>query len=130
MALLNTINQLKESAIQEANVNQVILYDLLELNKPDTKYSVIVIIPNNSIVSEDLITRSFTIYYIDRLTDTANQEYIQSTGELILSSILERIGIDSFTINYFKHKFLDDCAGCYANVNITDKKETLCEIAY
>lgn len=130
MTLLNTINQLKESATQEANVNQVILYDLLELNKPDTQYSTIVIIPNNSIVSDDLVTRSFTIYYIDRLTDTANQEYIQSTGELVLTSMLNRVGIDDFTINYFKHKFLDDCAGCYANVSITDKKETLCGIAY
>lgn len=137
MTLLNLINAFKDSAYKEANVNQVILYDLLELNAhPDIDYSCVVVIPDNSLVNEDLVTRQFTIYYIDRLTDTANQEYIHSVGEQVLESLITRVAeafdiqLAPYSINFFKHKFIDDCAGCYAQVSIATPKETICEIDY
>ena len=137
MTLLNLLTAFKDSAYKEANVNQVILYDLLELNtRPDINYSCVVIIPDNSLVNEDLITRQFTIYYIDRLTDAQNQEFIQSVGEQILQSLVTRvvdennIELNTYSINFFKHKFIDDCAGCYAQVSIVTPKETICEIDY
>lgn len=137
MTLLNLINAFKDSANKEANVNQVILYDLQELNAhPDIKYGCVVIIPDNSLINNDTTTRQFIIYYIDRLTDTPNQEYIHSVGEQILTSLVTRISdkydctVNNYTINYFKHKFIDDCAGCYANITVTTPKETICEIDY
>lgn len=135
MTLLELINAFKESAYEEANVNTVILYDLLELNAhPDIDYSCVVIIPDNSLVNENLVTRQFTIYYIDRLTD--NEEYIHSVGEQVLESLITRVvdeyelSINTYAINFFKHKFIDDCAGCYAQVSIITPKETVCEYDY
>lgn len=120
--LKGILDKIRTICEKQPNVN-TITNSLVPFNtSSDIDYSGVTIIPNSSVVNGDTITHSIYIYYIDRLTDTSNEEYIYSVAETtlvnIVNSINEELDTNSYTINYFKHKFLDNCAGAYCLLSI------------
>lgn len=64
--------------------------------------------------SIDLVTA--IIYYGDRVDN--NEEQIYTDAKNVLTSILNSIDVNAFSINYFNQKFADELAGGYVRVQV------------
>ena len=128
MTLYQIIRRLETFALTLPNVRTASdgdVYDGLNDN-PELKYGVFFITQNTHQEFEDMDRYGLTLFYIDRLDDTLedNRLQIQSIGKEIISVILrdfcEEYDIDLPTINYtpFTQKFKDETAGVYAQLTI------------
>lgn len=113
--------------------------DIFRLNSyADAKYGVFGWLQGQHTTSIDsaFITLQFTFFYVDRLTsDLANQVEIQSVGLQTLDNIIRKLddyGIEAsnYTFNTFNQRFLDECAGVYANVTLQIPVTSMCAEGY
>lgn len=67
MTYYDLINNLKECALEEPNINFAGSKDVFELNSlPDIEYGVFYITPNAHRLNDNTIHYSFNLYFIDR----------------------------------------------------------------
>lgn len=125
MTLLETITAIEMAARQQPSINMVVRNDVFRLNTiPDAKYGVFAWTQGQHEIREDLQTFVFTFFYVDRLTaDKSNEVEVQSVGVQTLGNILrslEDLGIfpGTWTAQAFNQRFLDECAGVFANVRL------------
>lgn len=128
MTLYQIIRRLETFALTLPNVRTASDGDVYTgLNdNPELKYGVFFITQNTHQEYEDMDRYGLTLFYIDRLDDTLedNRLQIQSIGKEVISVILrdfcEEYDIDLPTINYtpFTQKFKDETAGVYAQLTI------------
>lgn len=128
MTLKTIIDKLKEYALVTPNVGGVIVNDVFRENFWDNAhYGVVAIIQREHAVGESLATYRFQLAYIDRLTESKDNEVdIQSDGILAISNILNALiaedndvelsGEVSFSV--FNERFKDECSGVLANVDL------------
>lgn len=128
MTLFEICNNLKNIALEKNNINYAGDGDIYILNSsPDTDYSVFFITQNTHNVSENTITYSLNLFYIDRLTENKdNMLKIQSDGMLSITNIVNEFNerYDDVEITYplqfqvFNQRFADECAGVWCVANI------------
>lgn len=129
MTLSTIIGKLTDIAMRTPNVRSVIINDVYRENAfSGIDYGVVAILQDEHSVGEDIVTYNFTLVYVDRLTaDKSNEVDVQSEGMLTLTNIintltaeLDEVSIDGdVTFTAYNQRFVDDCAGVYANVAIS-----------
>ena len=136
MTLIQLIRAMELVALRQPAVKCVVENDVFRLNSlPNAKYGVFAWLPgeHREDTETSLRTYSFTLFYVDRLrTDEKNQIEVQSVGvetlRNILRSLEENWGVEvgRYSIRTFNQRFIDVCAGAFANVQITAPVDTLC----
>ena len=124
MTLQQVINRLEAVALAQPAVRQVVENDAYRLNEqPDAQYGVFAFTQGrHAFNSGDTLGRyAFTLMYIDRLTESHDNEVqVQSTGVFVLDNICRTLAeewdVNDWTIQVFTQRFADDCAGAYAEV--------------
>ena len=129
MTLKTIIEGLQEYALATPNVGGVIVNDVFRENFwDDAHYGVVAIIQREHTISDNLATYRFQLGYIDRLTESKDNEVdIQSEGVMTISNIvnalvednpdIEKDGDMSFSV--FNERFKDECGGVLADVAFT-----------
>lgn len=136
MTLLDVIKTIESVAFQQPSVNMVVRNDVFRLNsKSDARYGVFAWTQgqHSSSPDSDLMTYSFTFFYVDRLqNDLENQIEVQSVGVQTLDNILRRLDeiglyVDStYTFQTFNQRFFDECAGVFCNVSLQIPVSSVC----
>ena len=135
MTLLEVITLFERIARRQPSVNSVVDNDVFKLNAiPDAKYGVFAWTQgqHSGSMDNDFLTFSFTFFYVDRLTRSAdNTIEIQSVGVQTIDNILlslseAGVGVDRYTLQPFTQRFTDECAGVYANVNLSVPRNGTC----
>lgn len=135
MTLKELIRRMEVIASFQPYVKMCVENDVFRLNTyADAKYGVFAFTQGQHTTTMDssLMSYSFTLFYVDRLTaDKSNQIEVQSVGIQVLNNILrslEEMGVDSDNITFqtFNQRFLDECAGVFANVTFTVPKDSRC----
>lgn len=128
MITLNTlIHYVKDKCKEIPNVGCVLLNDVYELNAlQNVQYSTFVITQQQHYfdTNTNMMCYKFVIFYVDRLTESKNNELdVQSMGVQLLhylvQDILEtsQIGVDgNYTFTTFTEKFDSLCAGAFCEV--------------
>lgn len=129
MTLKTTIEKLRDIALKTHNVRSVIINDIYRENAfANADYGVVAIIQNEHSVGDNIVTYNLTLVYVDRLAkDGSNELDIQSDGMLTLTNIINAfVGeVDDasiegdVTFTAYNQRFVDDCAGVYADVAIS-----------
>lgn len=129
MTLKTTIEKLRDIALKTHNVRSVIINDIYRENAfANVDYGVVAIIQNEHSVGDNIVTYNLTLVYVDRLAkDGSNELDIQSDGMLTLTNIINAfVGeVDDasiegdVTFTAYNQRFVDDCAGVYADVAIS-----------
>ena len=129
MTLSELIRTMEVVASNQPSVNMVVENDVFRLNaKADARYGVFAFVQQQHTTSVDsnVITYSFTLFYVDRLkNDRSNQIEIQSVGIQTLDNIirtLDEMGIyseNNYSFQVFNQRFLDECAGVFCNVSLS-----------
>lgn len=139
MTLKQVIETMKGIAQAQPAVSLIIDNDIFRLNaKPDATYGVFAYTQqqHSGNVESSLHRFAFTLFYVDRLNeDHSNEVEVQSVGIQVLENILRALfqaGIfgGDYTINTFTQRFLDDCAGAFANVTFEVLQDSNCEENY
>lgn len=123
MKLFEVVHTIINIAKTQPSVNQVYEGNVFQLNElKDIKYGVSVITQGQHKQVGNFIYYNFIIYYIDRLTSTAdNRLNVQSTAIDTLTNIIKSMGEIDFdfsdiTYQTFTQKFESECAGAYAQI--------------
>ena len=135
MNLAQTIQYITNVAKEHPLVKTVIEGDVYQLNSLEVKYGVFCITqPMNNVIKEDNIMKyTFTIFYVDRLTeDESNKLVIQTDGINTIHEVFNYIKTNAenvdvsipITFTTFTEKFADKCGGAYANVTVEVDDET------
>lgn len=139
MTLLEITRNLENIAAGQINVRTVADGDIYEFlgGSPSTVYSVFFLTHTNSRSDESYDYFTFTLFYVDRLTDDyANRLQVQSIGRSIIDRVIRTfceeydIDIPDMTnINYipFTEKFLDLTCGMYCTVTFQIPKDLICD---
>lgn len=141
MTLLETIKLLEQIASEQPNINGIVESgDIFDLNKDEyqQKYSAFCVTQNNHTVNELYNVFSFTLFYVDRLTnDKSNKLQIHSTAVEFFSNFIKKIMTDYPDLNWeygevttFTEKFSAECAGAYMTCNITTTSTSACPIIF
>lgn len=140
MTLREVVTILEGAAGREPAVRTIVPNDVFTLNTmQDARYGVFAWTQGQHRldISEGLQRFAFTVFYVDRLTDDgANRLMVQSTGVQVLGNILraaDAAGVETdgeVTFTTFNQRFLDDCAGVYAQVTLLVPADTTCENEY
>lgn len=137
MTLVEVINLLNYIAKNQPNVNGIVdSCDVYDLNKEEyqQKYAAFCVQQNTHQVSEDFTTFSFTMFYVDRLTDDkSNKIEIQSTAVEFFSNFIKTVmqKFDSLDfsngeVHPFTERFSAECAGAYMDCKVTTKNQSIC----
>lgn len=134
MTLAEIIDLIKQTALSQPNVRQVVDNDVYTLNSiPDAKYGVFVWLQGQHRETFDgIVTYTFTFFYVDRLTeDGGNQVEVQSVGLQTLGNIVRSLnesGLEAESWNYttFNQRFNDMCAGVFCNVELETTVDYTC----
>lgn len=139
MKFKELINTIERAAKGQPAVHTIIKDDVYKLNTlQDARYGVFAWTQNThsgDITSSD-VGFSFNLFYIDRLQkDEGNLEDVYSTAVDVLVNIIrtleaEGIGIDTWQMQPFTQKFLDQCAGMYATITLSAMVDDTCEEIY
>lgn len=134
MTLLETYNMIRTVAKSQPNVGDV-NDNIYDLNDGDTVYPAISIQQLVHTSENGFMNYRFNIFYTDMLTsDKSNKIDIQSAGISVLNNIRNTIdespAIELSFNNYqvFTQKFEAECAGVYAEVQITVPEDTCANI--
>ena len=129
MTLSEIIKTIEVVASHQPSINMVVENDVFRLNAcANARYGVFAFVQGQHTASVDssIINYAFTLYYVDRLTnDRRNQIEIQSVGIQTLDNIirkLDELGISAetgYTFQVFNQRFVDECAGVFANVTLS-----------
>ena len=136
MTLKNIIELLKTIALSKPTIRYVGDGNVFDLNSvPDFKYGVFYITQQGSDIYENQEYHKLTLFFIDRLTDEAdNKLQIQSNGQREISNIVNTLmDMEDVYVNYplsftsFNQRFADDCAGVFSTITfITDREMGNC----
>ena len=134
MKLLDVIKVMEVAAAQQPAVNMIVRNDVFRLNTyADAQYGVFAWTQGqHQQLSEDVIRFSFSLFYVDRLTeDHGNQVEIQSVGIDVLANVIRTMADagcfpGAATYTTFNQRFLDECAGVFAGVTFDVPVDTLC----
>lgn len=136
MTLLELINAIEGVASSQPSVNMIVRNDIFRLNAvAEARYGVFAWLQGGHSASVDtnLISYSFTFFYVDRLTENqSNQIEIQSVGIQTLDNIIRKLddlGIyaeQSYTFQAFNQRFLDECAGVFCNITLSVPAGSAC----
>lgn len=136
MTLIDIIRRLERIIAAQPNIHTLVRNDVYKLDKiPDVRYGVVAWVQgvHQMDYRNRMATYQLYLYYIDRNTDRPNTATeIVSFGTQILNNIIltfsgENIYIDVASIQPFEQKFVDDCAGAYATLNIQVPIDTCIE---
>lgn len=126
MTLYEITHLLEGVAKEQPSVNMIVRNDPYKLNGyNDAKYGVFSYVQGQHRLSVDYnhYAFAFTLYYIDMETATGdNATEVQSVGIDTISAVIRRMAdldniyIGDVTFQPFYEKFLDQCAGVFANV--------------
>ena len=139
MTLIEVIQTVEWVAAKQPTIHSIVRNDVFRLNAlPDARYSVFAWLQgeHRTELASDLLSFSFTFFYVDRLTfDKSNEVEIQSVGIETLENILrvlETYGIvaGDHTFRTFNQRFSDECAGVYCTLSLEVPKDTLCEVNF
>ena len=140
MTLLEIIDLIKSTALNQPNVNSAVegdLYDYMNAN-PDISYSVVFLTQQTHRETEGFFHYNFYIFYVDRLQSDleSNRALIQSGGIRVLSNIIrtvcDSIDMEVPDVTYvpYSQRFSDECAGVYASVEFTVPIDDICAEEY
>lgn len=129
MTLAEVIRVIEGVASRQPAIRTIVENDIYRLNSlPNVRYGVFAFLQNqhSSNIDEDLISYSFTLFYVDRLTDgQTNQITIQSTGVEVLNNIIRTLAdltgiwaVGSYSFQPFNQRFTDECAGVYTSITL------------
>lgn len=139
MTLKEVIYLIEKVASKQPSVNMIVKNDVFRLNAcPSAKYGVFAWLQGAHTGEVSTSTRrySFTFFYVDRLTeDKSNEIDIQSTGDSTLDNIireLDELGLyaDTYTIQTFNQRFVDECAGVFCTVTFDVPIDTQCAYTF
>lgn len=133
---------LEESSLANPLVRSFYYGDLENLNKQSNiEYARVVLIPTpHEFVNNSLNNYTFTIVFVDRLTNTREKKDIQSEAISTLKEIINRFKAWSeyeekfsdtpYTVNYSSinvytdpQRFVDALSGAYMNITVQVKDE-------
>ena len=82
MTLFETIRAIEAAASRQPSVNMIVRNDVFRLNAaPAARYGVFAWTQQQHVLTDDLMTFAFSLFYVDRLTeDKRNELEIQSVG--------------------------------------------------
>lgn len=134
MTLYDIIQAFEAIALAQPTVQMVVPDDIYSLNdNPEAKYGVFGYTQGQHSASGDWMNYAFTLFYIDRLTETAdNKVFVQSVGIDTIANILATLAeefpveVASSTFECFTERFSDECAGVMASVTITAPRHVIC----
>lgn len=134
MTLFETIRAIEAAASRQPSVNMIVRNDIFRLNAaPAARYGVFAWTQQQHVLTDDLMTFAFSLFYVDRLTeDKRNELEIQSVGVATLSDVIRRLedaGVyptGETTFNTFNQRFVDECAGVWANVRFQVSAGWIC----
>lgn len=141
MTLYNVIRGLERIAKTHPNIRTAddgSVYEIMNSN-PSIKYGAFVVTQNQHRQTEQFDYYSLTLFYIDRLKDDleSNRLQIQSFAKQVLGNIIvsfcEEYDVDlPITITYqpFTEKFVDLCAGQYAQIELEIPRDIICAETY
>lgn len=126
MTLVEVVKAIETAAISEPSVALIIPNDIFRLNaKPDAEYGVFGWTQQQHTLAGDLLTFAFSLFYVDRLTeDKRNELEVQSVGISTISDVLRKLEAAGVYLdgdaqfNTFNQRFVDECAGVWANVRL------------
>lgn len=140
MTLRETVMAIEWTALAQPAVRTVVPNDVFRLNAlPDVRYGVFAWTQqqHRGDVAGDLHSFSFSLFYVDRLTeDKGNELEVQSTGVQTLENILRTLALrgivpaDGYQMQTFNQRFMDECAGVFCTVRLEVPADTLCEYDY
>lgn len=132
MTYKETVEQIKYTCLEHISVNSFRdgLYSNsggYEINgDADIDYPVTILVPNVHTSRQYVVSYSFNLFYVDRLTDgRTNKTDVQSEAMQTLREIVNKIS-DNFDLDLdynlrytlFTERFVDECAGAYVTLNI------------
>ena len=136
MTLTEVIHTMEVLAGGIPSIKSIVRNDIFRLNSlPDAKYAVFGWTQGQHSASVDssLFVYNFTLFYIDRLTESQrNQLEVQSVGIQVLDNIIRALydqGITAeqpYTFTTFNQRFVDECAGVFTNVALSVPVSGLC----
>lgn len=136
MKLFEVVNSILNIAKTQPSVNSTYEGNVYQLNETkDIKYGTFVISQGQHKQQGSFIYYNFILYYIDRLTATAdNKLNVQSTAIDTLSNIIKTLGEYDFdfsdiTYQTFTQRFESECAGAYAQVSFIAPEDN-CSIVF
>lgn len=139
MTFKELIERIEAIAASQPSVKTILADDVYKLNTyQDARYGVFAWTQNThsgSLMSSEM-DFSFNLFYIDRLQeDEGNLVDVYSTAVQVLDNIIrtleaEGIGIDTWQMQPFTQKFLDQCAGMYATITLSAMIDDTCEDIY
>lgn len=136
MTLMQVIGAVEAVASRQPAVRMIVRQDIFRLNTyADARYGVFGWTQgrHSGSASNDLMSWSFTFFYIDRLTeDGGNETEVQSVGIETLHNVLmglRGMGLEAetWTFDTFTQRFLDHCAGVFCGVTLTAPVGWVCE---
>lgn len=129
MTLTELYNTIRDISLSKVEINSFYTTNpYTAYNQNDVKYSSIAIEFTTCTDTELYRTYQGTIYYANRLTETADNLFlIQNTAVNTISDIIKDMreidGIinisDNIQYTFFQQKFIDYLSGAYCNINIT-----------
>lgn len=140
MTLYELIHELNAIALRQPNVRTAKegnIYDALNAN-PSIKYGVFFTTQGTHTDDEMWDRYNLTLFYVDRLQSDLedNRLQVQSIGKEVLRNIILTF-CDRYEIEYpivsfttFTQRFSDECAGCYAQVELELPKDLICYEEY
>lgn len=139
MTLKDVIRTMEVVASRQPSVGMIVENDIFRLNTyADARYGVFAFVQgqHRGNVDTSLMDYSFSLFYVDRLTDSAtNQIDVQSEGISVLDNILRQLDglglwVSEYSVQTFGQRFLDECAGVFCNVTISAPVSGICGEAY
>lgn len=136
MTLMQVISAVEAAAMRQKSLRMIVRNDIFRLNTyADARYGVFGWTQgqHSGSAADDLMSWSFTFFYVDRLTeDGGNETEVQSVGIETLRNIIAALrgaGLeaDSWTFETFTQRFMDECAGVFCSVTLTAPIGWTCE---
>ncbi len=136
MTLIQVIKAMEAAAMMQPTINMIVRSDIYRINaSPERRYGVFSWVQNQHSMPEtpDFIRFSFSLFYVDRLTENKkNETEVQSVGIQTLSNIiglLEEKGLSGqrpVTFDTFTERFTDDCAGVFCYISFLVSVDSMC----
>lgn len=138
MTLAGVVSILERVAGMQPAVRMCVRNDVFRLNAfPDARYGAFAWLQGQHQRVGDLQRYSFTLFYVDRLTeDKGNEIEVQSTAIEVLTNVIKRLedfGVYTSTaptFTAFNQRFADECAGAFCSVTFEAPAEITCPAVF
>ena len=128
MTLLQLISAMEAAAASQPAVNMIVRQDVRKLNDyAACRYGAFAWqqSQHRGGIGREVTDYGFNLFYVDRvLADASNEVEVQGTAVEVLGNILrtlaeQGVAVSDWTIETFRQRFKDDCAGAWASVTLT-----------